>query len=200
MEYDPMAGGDVAGVVLTHVFVTTLYSQVSASLWTSETPPKRTIVPFEESNAMAEYARADGAFAGFWFVHVFAEGLYTQVSQRFRALYPPKRTTKLCVVSYAIAGPSRAPGFEAGASFFQSVASCISWTVAGAPVPTTRTLLRVPALKSASVSQVLVAASALGRDRMNPIVTIATAISTAIARTLFDRNIGSTSSLESPLD
>ena len=61
------------GVVWDHTFDATLYSHVSASLPRSETPPNRTTVPFDASNDIAEYARADGCVAGFRFVQLFAD-------------------------------------------------------------------------------------------------------------------------------
>ena len=184
-----MMGGDVEGVVWVHWFVATLYSQVSRSGPAPEKPPNRTIVPLPESNDIAAPVRADGCVAGFRFVHVFALGSYTQVSDCSVVVKPPKRTTRPFVESYAIAAPSRALGFEEGASFFQSVASWMSCTVAGAPVPTTSTLLSVPALKSPSVSHVLVAPWTFGVVRTKPITTMATTIRTASARIPRDRPI-----------
>jgi len=73
-------------VVWVHTFVAALYSHVSLSFCRSETPPNRTIVPFDLSNDIPEYARADGCDAGFLFVQLFADGLYTQVSAWFRPL------------------------------------------------------------------------------------------------------------------
>ena len=69
--------------------------------------------------------------------------------------------------SNVAAAPSRSPGFVPGFSFFQSVTSFKSSTLAETPVPTTSVLVNVApgSLKSESVVHEREAAEATGGSR-----------------------------------